>query len=193
MQSVTLKVQRNPRASSLSFKFNLLTLPRLKQGNLQEYCYTLTSFVHHHALCAWFCSEKRQSLLFSTHLCVKGASQIRVHCHPPRSTPRSARRFAAPNDSPFYSTRFLRLGGRAPTRREEALSSSAFHSALRASLHSSEWQSLLLYALFEIGRARSEYQWIAKICKKKENLGVPNGAKSRLCLTIYHIGTNIWA
>ena len=93
-----------------------------------------------------------------------------------RSTPRYARRYAASNDSPFYSTRFLRLGGRAPTRREEALSSSAFHSALCASLHSSEWQSLLLYALFEIGRARSEYQWIAKICKKKENLGVPNGA-----------------
>ncbi len=68
----------------------------------------------------------------------KGASQIKVHCHPPRTTPRSASRFAAPNDSPFYSTRFLRLGGRAPTRREQALSSSAFHSALRASLHSSE-------------------------------------------------------
>ena len=135
--------------------------------------------MRHHALCAWLCSKTRQSLLFSTHLFVKGASQIRVHCHPPRSTPRSARRFAAPNDSPFYSTRFLRLGGRAPTRREEALSSSAFHSALRASLHSSEWQSLLLYALFEIGRARSEYQWFAKFAifaKKKENLGVPNGA-----------------
>jgi len=138
MQSVTLSVQRNPRASSLSFKFNLLTLPRLKQGNSKKDCYTLTSFVRHHALCAWFCSEKRQSLLFSTHLFAKGVSQIKVHCHPQRSTPRSARRYAASNDSPFYSTRFLRLNGRAPTRREEALSSSAFHSALRASLHSSE-------------------------------------------------------
>ncbi len=72
----------------------------------------------HHAPCAWFCSEKRQSLLFSTHLFAKGVSQIIVHCHPQRSTPRYARRYAASNDSPFYSTRFLRLGGRAPTRRE---------------------------------------------------------------------------
>ena len=102
----------------MSFKFDLLSLPRLKQGNLLEYGYTLTSFVRHHAPCACLCSEKRQSLLFSTHLFGKGASQIKVHCHPPRSTPRIARRFAAPNDSPFYSTRFLRLGGRAPTRRE---------------------------------------------------------------------------
>ncbi|MFN9904818.1 MAG: hypothetical protein ACK56F_01670 [bacterium] len=61
-----------------------------------------------------------------------------MHCHPPRTTPRFARRFAAPNDSPFYSTRFLRLGGRAPTKRDEALSSSAFHSALCESLLSSE-------------------------------------------------------
>jgi hypothetical protein len=69
----------------------------------------------------------------------KRAPQIKVmHCHPPRTTPRFARRFAAPNDSPFYSTSFLRLGGCAPTKRDEALSSSAFHSALRASLHSSE-------------------------------------------------------
>ncbi len=172
-----IKTQHAEKSASLSFKFNLLSLPRLKQGNLKEYCYTLTSFVRHHALCAWFCIEKRQSLLFSTHLFGKGASQIRVHCHPTRSTPRFARRFAAPNDSPIYSMRFLRLGGRAPTRREEALSSSAFHSALRVSLHSSEWQSLLLYALFEIGRARSEYQWLQKVCKKKENLGAPNGAQ----------------
>jgi hypothetical protein len=124
---------REIRKSELQVQF--ITIASSKQGNLKEYCYPLTSFVHHHAPCAWLCSEKRQSLLFSTHLFAKGASQIKVHCHPPRSTPRSARRFAASNDSPFYSTRFLRLGGRAPTRREEA-----------------------------------------KICKKKENLGVPNGA-----------------
>ena len=54
---------------------------------------------------------------------------------------------------------------------------SAFHSALRASLHSSEWQSLLLYALFEIGRARSEYQWLQDLKEKRENLGAPNGAQ----------------
>jgi len=36
MQSVTLGVQRNPRASSLSFKFNLLTLPSLKTRQLKE-------------------------------------------------------------------------------------------------------------------------------------------------------------
>ena len=45
----------------------------------------------------------------------KGVSQIIVHCHPQRSTPRYARRYAASNDSPFYSTRFLRLGERAPS------------------------------------------------------------------------------
>ena len=45
-----------------------------------------------------------------THLFVKGASQIRVHCHPLRSTPRSARRFAAPNDSHCYSLRFFEIG-----------------------------------------------------------------------------------
>ncbi len=137
MQSVTLSVQRNPRASSLSFKFNLLTLPRLKQGNLKEDCHTLTSFVRHHALCAWFCSEKRQSLLFSTHLFAKSVCQIKVHCHPSRSTPRFARRFTAPNDSHHYSTRFLRLGERAPNK-GDPLSSSALHSALCASLCSFE-------------------------------------------------------
>ena len=92
------------------------------------------------------------------------------------SSARFARRFTAPNDSHHYSTRFLRLGERAPNK-GDPLSSSALHSALCASLCSFEWQSLLLYALFKIGRARSEYQWIAKICKKKENLGVPNGAQ----------------
>ncbi len=127
---------REIRKSELQDQF--INIASSKQGNLKKDCYTLTSFVRHHAPRAWLCNEKRQSLLFSTHLFAKGASQIKVHCHPPRSTPRSARRFAASNDSPFYSTRFLRLGGRAPTRREEALSSSAFHSALRASFHSSE-------------------------------------------------------
>ena len=94
----------------MSFKFELLLLPRLTQGILLEYRYTLTSFARHHAPCACLCSEKRQSLLFSTHLFVKGASQIRVHCHPPRSTPRSARRFAAPNNSHCYSLRFFEIG-----------------------------------------------------------------------------------
>ncbi len=124
---------REIRKSELQVQF--VNTASSKQGNLKKDCYTLTSFVRRHAPCAWLCSEKRQSLLFSTHLFAKGASQIIVHCHPPRSTSRFARRFAAPNDSPFYSTRFLRLGGRAPTRRDEALS---------------------FYALFEIGRARSE-------------------------------------
>ncbi len=160
----------------MSFKFKLLPLPCLKLGNLRIHHYTLSSFVRHHALRAWCCNKKRQSLLFSTHLFGKGAPQIKVHCHPPRTTPRFARRFAAPNDSPFYSTRFLRLGGHAPTRRDEALSSSAFHSALRASLHSSEWQSPLFYALFEIGRARSEYQWLQSL-QENENLGAPNRAQ----------------
>ena len=98
------------------------------------------------------------------------------HCHPTRSTPRFARRFTAPNDSHHYSTRFLRLGGRAPNK-GDALSSSALHSALCASLRSFEWQSLLLYALFEIGRARSEYQWLQGLQEKRENLGAPNGAQ----------------
>ena len=102
--------------SSMSFKLNLLQLPCLKLGNSRKYRYTLTSFVRHHAPCACFCSEKCQSLLFSTHLFGKGASQIKVHCHPPRSTPRFARRFTAPNDSHHYSTRFLRLGERAPNK-----------------------------------------------------------------------------
>jgi hypothetical protein len=60
------------------------------------------------------------------------------HCHPPRSTPRFARRFTAPNDSHCYSTRFLRLGERAPSI--------------------------------------SDLQIFAILAKKKENLGVPNGA-----------------
>ena len=79
------------------------------------------------------------TIILNAPFCKRCVSNtVKVHCHPQRSTPRSARRYAASNDSPFYSTRFLRLGGRAPTRREEALSSSAFHSALHASLHSSE-------------------------------------------------------
>ena len=167
------------KSASLSFKLNLLSLPRLTQGNLREYRYTLTSFRAPPRAMRVIMQKKCQSLLFSTHLFAKGVSQIKVHCHPQRSTPRSARRYAASNDSPFYSTRFLRLGGRAPTRREEALSSSAFHSALRASLHSSEWQSLLLYALFwdwESALRVSVICNICNICKKKENLGVPNGA-----------------
>ncbi len=76
-QSCTQRAEK----PSMSFKFELLLLPRLTQGNLLEYGYTLTSFTRHHAPCACLCSEKRQSLLFSTHLFVKGASQIRVHCH----------------------------------------------------------------------------------------------------------------
>ena len=132
---IRTKTQHAEKSASLSFKFDLLSLPRLQQGNLQEYCYTLTSFVHQHAPCAWFCSEKRQSLLFSTHLFGKGASQIKVpsilrafwdwegalrlegkrHCHPPRSTPRFTCRFTASNDSHCYSTCFLRLGERAPS------------------------------------------------------------------------------
>jgi hypothetical protein len=104
---------REIRKSELQVQF--IIIASSKQGNLKEYCYTLTSFVRHHAPCAWSCSEKRQSLLFSTHLFAKSASQIKVHCHPQRSTPRSARRFAASNDSHCYSTRFLRLGERAPS------------------------------------------------------------------------------
>jgi hypothetical protein len=38
------------------------------------------------------------------------------YSHPPRSTPRFARRFTAPKDSHHYSTRFLRLGERAPNK-----------------------------------------------------------------------------
>ncbi len=54
---------------------------------------------------------------------------------PQCSTPRSACRFAASNDSHCYSTRFLRLGERAPSISD------------------------------------------CEICKKKENLGAPNGAQ----------------
>ena len=126
---------REIRKSELQVQF--IIIASSKQGNLKEYCYPLTSFVHHHALCAWLCSEKHQSLLFSKHLFAKGASQIKVHCHPPRSTPRFARRSTAPNDSHHYSMRFLRLGERAPNK-GDPLSSSALHSALCASLCSFE-------------------------------------------------------
>jgi hypothetical protein len=112
IQSVTLSGQRNPRASSLSFKFNLLTLPILQRK-------TSVTIILNAPFCKRCVSNNSALSSSALHL-------------------RSARRYAASNDSPFYSTRFLRLGGRAPTRREEALSSSAFHSALRASLHSSE-------------------------------------------------------
>ena len=74
---------------------------------------------------------------------------IKRHCHPPRSTPRFARHFAAPNDSHCYSPLFSRLGERASKNSDKkALSSSALHSALRASLCSSEWQPPLFSALF---------------------------------------------
>ena len=53
------------------------------------------------------------------------------------SSARFARRFTAPNDSHHYSTRFLRLGERAPNK-GDPLSSSALHSALCASLCSFE-------------------------------------------------------
>ena len=125
--------------SSISFKFNLLSLPYLKLGNSREY---------RHALSIFSAPPRAMRVVLQLQMTVtiilcaffrKRAPQIKVmHCHPPRTTPRFARRYAAPNDSPFYSMRFLRLGERAPTKRDKALSSSAFHSALRALLHSSE-------------------------------------------------------
>ena len=139
--STTLSGQKNPRASSLSFKLYLLTLPRLKTRQLIERAlYTDIFRAPSRAVRALLQRKTSVTIILYAPFCKRRVS----------------------NNS--------------------ALSSSALHSALCVSLHSFEWQSLLLYALFEIGRARSEYQWIARICKKKENLGVPNGAKSRLCL-----------
>ncbi len=63
--------QNVEKSASLSFKFNLLSLPYLKLGNSREYRYALSFFVRHHALCALFCSYERQSLLFSAHFSEK--------------------------------------------------------------------------------------------------------------------------
>ena len=136
--STTLSGQENPRASSLSLKFDLLTLPSLKTRQLKErLLYTDIFRAPSRAVRALLQRKTSVTIILNAPFCKRCVS----------------------NNS--------------------ALSSSALHSALRASLCSSEWQSLLLYALFEIGRARSEYQWFAIfaiLAKKKENLGVPNGA-----------------
>jgi hypothetical protein len=135
--------------------------------------------VRHHARCARFCSEKRQSLLFSTHLFAKSASQIIVHCHPQRSTPRYARRYAASNDSPFYSTRFLRLGGRAPTRRERHCHPprSTPRCARRFTApNDSHCYSTRFLRLGERAPSISDLQNLQYLQRKKENLGVPSGA-----------------
>ena len=126
------------KSASLSFKFNLLTLPCLKTRQLIErLLYTDTFRAPPRAVRVVLQRKTSVTIILNAPFCKRCVS----------------------NNS--------------------ALSSSALHSALRASLCSFEWQSLLFYALFEIGRARSEYQWFAKFAifaKKKENLGVPNGA-----------------
>jgi hypothetical protein len=77
----------------------------------------LSSSALHSSLRASLCSSEWQSPLFyALFWDWESALRIKViHCHPQRSTPRSARRFAASNDSHCYSTRFLRLGERAPS------------------------------------------------------------------------------
>jgi len=115
IQSATLSGQRNPRASSLSFKFNLLTLPSLKTRQLKE------------------------RLLYTD-----------IFRAPPRAERVVMQRKTSVTiilNAPFCKR---------CVSNNSALSSSALHSALRASLCSFEWQSLLFYALFEIGRARSD-------------------------------------
>ena len=118
IQSATLSGQRNPRASSLSLKLNLLTLPSLKTRQLKERLLYTDIFRAPPRAVRVVMQRKTSVTIILNAPFAKGVSQIIVHCHPQRSTPRYARRYAASNDSPFYSTRFLRLGGRAPTRRE---------------------------------------------------------------------------
>ena len=157
---IRTKTQHTEKSASLSFKLNLLALPRLTQGNLREYRYTLTSFRAPPRAKRVILQRKMSVTIILNAPLGKGASQIKVHCHPPRTTPRSARRFAAPNDSPFYSTRFLRLGGCAPTRRER---------------HCHCYSTRFL-RLGERAPSISDLQIFATLAKKKENLGVPNGA-----------------